>query len=159
MDLSDLIDIKTPVTILTVFGDTREDYSGTGWKTIPLDSLGINTISGASLSSDQLTLPAGDYLCILATAVARTDGTKSAIYNVTDAEYPAVGHNNYNENSDGQSTDQNFDILPFSLDSSCVMEFRLYIQSNSGSKSVPQIRGSQTYGVLTATIIRYGEGV
>lgn len=59
--------------------------SATTWHTRTLNTVKTNEITGASLSSDQITLPAGTYF-IHARAPAYNSGAiKSRLYNVTDA--------------------------------------------------------------------------
>jgi len=70
-----------------------------GVNTRPLNTVMANTISGASLASDQITLPAGTYR-IRASAVAwHCNGSRLGLYNVTDSAYTALGMAVNGENS------------------------------------------------------------
>lgn len=61
-----------------------------------LNSVETNTISGASLSSDQFTLPAGTYDIQASAPAYEAGGHQARLYNVTDASYTIIGGNEVN---------------------------------------------------------------
>lgn len=70
---------------------TNAGASVAGVQTRPLNTVSANTISGASLASNQITLPAGTYR-IRAEAVAEGGNpNRSYLYNVTDASNAILG--------------------------------------------------------------------
>jgi hypothetical protein len=74
--------------------------SGSVWHTRTLNTTRLNQITGASLSSNALSLPAGTYYCRVAvpTYIQTNGGTilaKSRLYNNTDASNLLVGQTFY----------------------------------------------------------------
>lgn len=73
-------------------GDGGTFTSG-AWRTRDLNTIGVNTITGASLASNRVILPAGTYF-ITGYAPARNVGNhKARLYNVTTAAAVAYGQN------------------------------------------------------------------
>lgn len=71
------------------------------WMTRDINSVEHNSITGASLSSNQITLPAGKYLIRGAAPAHRTGLFKTRLYNVTDAATAIVGRSSFSYNSAG----------------------------------------------------------
>ena len=70
---------------------TNGGLSTSGTQTRVLSNVVKNTIVGASLSSNQVTLPSGEYL-VYATAIAyRADSHKAWLTNVTDTTDDLIG--------------------------------------------------------------------
>jgi hypothetical protein len=65
------------------------------WFTRALTTEQRNTISGASLSSNQFTLPAGTYRVTASAPGHRVDQLQARLYNVTDAAVVAYGTSEY----------------------------------------------------------------
>ena len=65
------------------------------WFTRTLNTEQRNTISGASLSSSQFTLPAGTYRIKASSPAHRVDQLQARLYNVTDAAVVAYGTSEY----------------------------------------------------------------
>ena len=66
-------------------------FTSGAWQTRDLNTVLTNTISGASLEDNEITLPAGKYY-VEASAPARTIGTHQCIiYNTTDSSIVLVG--------------------------------------------------------------------
>ena len=61
----------------------------------PLNTVLTNEITGASLSSNQITLPSGTYYINVTCPTYLTQRAKISWYNVTDSSYTIVGLNNY----------------------------------------------------------------
>jgi hypothetical protein len=72
---------------------THGQSTSTGWNTIILNTEKINLISGASLSSNQITLPAGTYFVQGFCPSDVSDQSKPVLYNVSDSTYDIVGLN------------------------------------------------------------------
>lgn len=76
-----------------------EKSSGTGggaftsgsYVTRALNTVVTNTITGASLSSDQFTLPAGTYNLRAKAPAFRVDNTKAKLRNITDSTDDIIG--------------------------------------------------------------------
>lgn len=98
-----------------------------GIQTRVLNTVSANTISGASLSSNQITLPAGTYR-VHAQAPAFVNLTKGFLYNVTDAANQLIGVN-YNGISGTASDHSQSTALVegrFTIASAKVFELRQY---------------------------------
>ena len=65
--------------------------SATTYNIRVLNTVKTNEIAGASLSSNQITLPAGTYYIDAWSSANKTATTKQFLYNVTDAAYELVG--------------------------------------------------------------------
>jgi len=62
-------------------------------QTRTLNTTDANTIAGASLSSDQITLPAGTYTCRIRVPFASNTRPKAFLYNTSDSTYTLIGSN------------------------------------------------------------------
>lgn len=60
-----------------------------------LNTVVVNTIIGASLVSNTITLPEGTYMVSASCPAVRTDGHKAHLYNETDASIEVQGQNNF----------------------------------------------------------------
>jgi len=69
---------------------------GLTWIPRVLNTILVNDISGASLSSNQITLPAGEYLIDASCPVHRVSDAKLRLRNITDSTTIIEGRNAYN---------------------------------------------------------------
>ena len=98
-------------------------FTGGAWQTRDLNTVRVNQITGASLSSNQFTLPAGTYT-IFATAPAyKVNRHQAKLYNVTDGADVLLGTSLHTWNTD--NTD-NISIVngTFTIPSTKVFELR-----------------------------------
>lgn len=65
--------------------------SGFSYKTLPLNTLTRSTVTGASIVSNQLTLPAGTWLIKGRTVNTTPNVCRLSVYNVTDSVYEVLG--------------------------------------------------------------------
>lgn len=63
------------------------------WRTRDLNTTKTNTITGASLGSNQITLPAGTYLVQFGGCAGRVQRHQTRFYNITDATAVMYGEN------------------------------------------------------------------
>jgi len=70
-------------------------FTSGAWRTRDLQTTGLNQITGASLASNQITLPAGTYVVNAYAPFYRTDTTQAALYNITDSSFTIVGQTGY----------------------------------------------------------------
>lgn len=155
MNLSEIIKpVKPPIRVLYLYGDTSTAFSGTGYKTRPIENKGIDTI-GSSLSSNQFTLPSGEYIAYTNTNTTRVDGSSDRLYNITNAGAADMGITQYMENGDGQGNDMTMNGYIFAISDTCVFELQTYVQSNVGSQAAYKATiDSEIYGVTTIVIIK-----
>ena len=70
-------------------------FTSGAWRTRDINTTQINDITGASIGSNQITLPAGTYY-VSASAPARlVDNFTSRLYNITDSSTTIVGSSEY----------------------------------------------------------------
>jgi hypothetical protein len=113
-----------------------EKASGTGggtltsgaWRTRTLNTSLTNEISGASLSSNQITLPSGTYFInAIANVGANSQSHKAKLANITDTSDTVIGTSEFNEPGSGST--KSFVIGRFTIASSKVFE----LQHRSGN--------------------------
>jgi len=123
---------------------TNGGSSSAGYQTRTLNTVVTNEITGASLSSNQITLPAGTFF-IEAYAVAyKTDQNIISFYNVTDSSYDIFGRNNYSSSAHAVQT-VNLLKQRFTISSQKVFELQHYIASaRSQSNGLGVANGSNT---------------
>lgn len=72
-------------------GTNGGTFTSGAWRTRELNNSVVNTISGASLVGDQITLPAGTYIINGAVPAASVDNHQAVLYNVTDGSDAIIG--------------------------------------------------------------------
>lgn len=102
-----------------------------GIQTRVLNTVVANTISGASLASNQFTLPAGTYRVRAFAEAFHVNVSKIALYNVTDAVYVQQGGSINGENTLADLLTSELSLFGrFSLASSKVLELRQYCEAS-----------------------------
>lgn len=113
--------------------------SGGTWNTVVLQTTKLNTIPGASLASNQFTLPAGTYV-ILAKHMQQAGNSgvsKLKLYDVTAAADALIGDSLQINNSPGGSWSLTCQVWgTFILAASHVMELRQYGGTNGGADTI-----------------------
>lgn len=93
-----------------IFADEKANGTDGGgittgsWQQRDLNTVRVNQISGASLSSNQFTLPAGTYYLDATASANGTNFNQIRLYNVTDSAAVDYGVNNYANTSSSHST-------------------------------------------------------
>ena len=136
--LSELL-AATPAAIAAVYPQKHtmnvvdERASGTGGgsnvigsNTRALNTVRSNTIAGASLSANQITLPAGTYRVEASVPFFDGDRHRGFLYNVTDSAVAVLGTS---ENSGGAFTTRSLVRGVFSIASAKVFELRQHCQN------------------------------
>ena len=130
---------------------TSAGNTSAGINTRPLNTVVANTVSGASLASNQVTLPAGTYR-VRGMAVAwHCNGSKIALYNVTDAAYIQQGLSINGENTLGDLMGWQISLDGrFTLASSKILELRQFseIASTNGFGVSVNSMGVEVYASL-----------
>jgi hypothetical protein len=107
-------------------------YGGTftsgAFRTRDLQTIKTNTITGASLASNQITLPAGTYFIQGYPMAFRVDGNISRIYNVTDAAAVSIGMNNTSGSGATSQSPSNVSCI-VTIASAKVFELQHYAQT------------------------------
>lgn len=106
--------------------NTHAGGSSAGVNTRTLNTVVKNTITGASLSSNQITLPAGTYKVLFSAPCVAGGSNKAYLYNITDTSNLFIGSNEYAHNASIASS-KSIGGGVFTLTSAKVIELRHYI--------------------------------
>jgi len=105
---------------------TSGGSSVSGSQTRDINTVETNEISGASLSSNQITLPAGTYFIQATAPCYKSNSHKAVLHNVTSGAVNAVGTVEYNDSSDNVQT-SSFINKRFTISGTSVFEIRHFI--------------------------------
>ena len=126
-----------------------EAPSGTGrtvvvdaYGTVTLNTVLTNQISGASLSGNQITLPAGDYFVWSRAPIYQTQRARSKIYNVTDAVNLITGASAFCPCSTETASVDCICGGRFTLSATKIIELQRRCQSNNGGAQAGGIAAS-----------------
>jgi len=76
-------------------GTSGGTFTSGSWQTRTLNTSMTNEISGASLSSNQITLPSGTYFINALAVALKVDGHKAKLRNITDSSDTLIGTSEY----------------------------------------------------------------
>ena len=130
------------------------------WQTRTLDTVVTNTIAGASLASNQITLPAGTYDIAASAPGHQCDEHRIAIYNVTDSTYILLGSSEQSRSTgstDGTSTSRVNGRI--TLTGTKVLELRHYTTvalASSGLGVAVSTGQAEVYGEVFITAVNVG---
>lgn len=85
-------------------GTDGGNFTGAVWLTRDLNTVATNTITGASLSTNQITLPAGDYYVTASAPAFSVNSHKIKIRNITDVSDIIIGSSEFSFLSDQITT-------------------------------------------------------
>lgn len=80
-------------------GEDGGTFTAGAWRTRDLNTVVLNTITGASLASNQVTLPAGTYWIEASAPGNDTGGHVTQLYNITNSAVLLTGTAEYNSSS------------------------------------------------------------
>jgi hypothetical protein len=106
-----------------------------------LNTVVSNTISGASLSSNRVTLPAGSYLITGRAPAIRTEDHKGYLYNVTASSLAIAGSTAYNSSGAFYAQNDTFITGIVTISGTTVFEFRHLIMNAAANEGL----GINTY--------------
>lgn len=124
------------------------------WITRDLNTVRMNTIPGASLSSNQISLPAGTYVVRASSPGYRVDRFKARLYNVTDSEVAIEGTAIYGAASDGTVVPTSHIVGQLVLTGTKVVrvEFRCFTsRSDNGLGVASNVGGPEVYTTIDIT--------
>jgi hypothetical protein len=107
-------------------------FTNGAWRTRDLNTTKTNTITGASLASNQITLPAGTYFIQGHATSMRVEGNITRIYNITDSSQVSLGQNNHSGGVSGQSGISTVSCL-VTITATKVFELQHYSQTTTAS--------------------------
>lgn len=121
----------------------QEETSGTQggastsstWHTRILNTEVVNEIAGASLATDQITLPAGTYRIRASAPAIDCDSSKAGLYNVTDAGFELIGNNVFSASTDTSGV-MALVVGQFTIAGEKDFELRHWIQTGAGTNGL-----------------------
>lgn len=116
----------------TADGGSPSNYSAADYTTIPLATTVSNGITGASLASNKITLPAGDYLAIADIGVGHSSGNtvtgRAILYNATSAAIIRAGATVITRNDSAGTMSSRVALnTPFTLSVESELELRAWV--------------------------------
>lgn len=100
------------------------EFTSGAFRTRVLNTTVVNNITGASLASNQVTLPSGSYFVISRSPAYRVDANQSRIYNITDAAVIITGTNAYSGSIADYAAIDSWAFGFFTLSASKVIELQ-----------------------------------
>lgn len=100
-----------------------------GYQTRVLNTVVTNEITGASLGSNQITLPSGTYIVDARGAAKVVNEHNVAWYNVTDASYTLIGMSAFSVSGGGYAQTTSTVFGKFTISAQKVFELRHYAQT------------------------------
>ena len=105
--ITDVVNDRS-ANIVVLHQETSGTHGGTytagAWRTSPLNTVVVNEIPGASLASNQITLPAGTYLVNANIVLMQIGEGQARIYDVTSSATLAYGVNGRTYSPDSSSS-------------------------------------------------------
>jgi hypothetical protein len=120
------------------------NFTSGAWQTRTLNTSMTNEISGASLSSNQITLPSGTYFINASASVYYVDQHKLKLRNITDSSDTLIGTSSYSGNLAETST-TSFVIGRFTIAAQKTFELqhRCSTTKNSNGFGVSTVFGTE----------------
>ena len=146
-------------SVINVRDEKAQNTSGgtftTGaWRTRTLNTTKTNTISGASLASDQITLPAGTYWVDATAPAYRVQSHQAKLYNVTGTADLVVGTAEYSIDTAGVGVTSTSVVRgAFTLTSTSTVELQHRCGATSSTATGFGIAGNFTTEVYAQCII------
>ena len=134
-------------------GTAGGTFTNTAWRTRTLNTVEANGISGASLSSNQVTLPAGDYRVEGFVVAAGVGEHKSKLRDVGGGTDLVIGSTGFSSTS-AQPNNPSFVFGEFTLATSSALELQHQCASTLATNGFGRPAGfsvAETYAVLKFT--------
>lgn len=122
------------------------------WFTRTLNTTVGNTITGASLSSNQVTLPAGTYICWACAHGAVCNGSQIRLQNITDTATALTGSTAFATNSVGSQDVSIIQGAKFTISGAKVFELQQRVtttRATDGQGIATGFGTTEVYGQLT----------
>lgn len=121
----------TPAQFLYVVDEKAQNtqggaFSSGAWRTRDLNTVKVNTITGASVASNQVTLPAGTYWLDGSAPSLQTGAHKTRIYNTTTSASLIEGTSEFSQSSSAAAVSRSFVSGSITLAAASVLEFQHY---------------------------------
>jgi hypothetical protein len=136
--------------------NTGADVTADQFNTVPLAVTEANTITGASLSNGQVTLPAGTYIATGIVIKGTRPSTQLSIYNITDSAEIANSGIGYEQ---AESSAMSSVKAMFTLADTKVIEFQIHPGNETykwGPFAAPQTNRRNNCDYATLEILKIG---
>jgi len=104
-------------------GTAGGTFTSGAWRTRTFNTIKTNEITGASLSSNQITLPAGTYYIDASATGYNVKRHQTALYNITDSSFEIIGSSEYTH-STVNVTNHSFVRGRFTISAQKILEFQ-----------------------------------
>lgn len=134
-------------------GTNGGTFTQGAWRTRNLNTVATNTISGASLSADQFTLPEGTYEIFSSAPARSVNNHQTRLYNITDSETVVVGTKERTDQGNVIVT-RSFLTGVFTISAQKTFEFQHYAQRTQGNTGFGTSENFGVNEVFTDVYIR-----
>lgn len=107
-------------------------FTAGAWRTRVLNTVLINTIEGASLESNQVTIPAGTYKLVAWGCAYAVNRSRLRLYNITDSTEIVLGIPPSQSSGGGDSYSSDL-ICAFTIDNTKTFELQHFCQTSRGT--------------------------
>jgi len=139
-------------------GTNGGTFSNASWQKRDLNTEELNRISGASLSSSQITLPAGTYHIYASAPAYNVSGHKTRLYDTTGSAVLLYGTSEFctQDTSDNQHTTRSIIDGVFTLSVQSVLELQHRCdasQTDGFGRSASFGSGTEVYSMVRITLV------
>lgn len=114
-------------------GTSGGTFTQDAWRTRVLNTVKTNTITGASLASNQITLKAGKYKITSRAPAFKVTRHKSKLYNISDSVDVIHGSSEYTAAADSIQTDSVIQNSEFTITAEKVFELQHYCSATAAT--------------------------
>jgi hypothetical protein len=120
------------------------------WRTRDLQTTQVNTISGASVASNQITLGAGTYLASASAPAWKTTSHQTRLYNITDSSETILGSVEQSVVTNGDQTRSMLEGV-FTIAGTKVFELQHYAVTTAATNGFGAAGGitDEVYSIIT----------
>lgn len=133
-------------------GTNGGTFTSGAWRTRDINTSQYNNISGASIASNQITLPAGTYLISAHAPAYKTNQHTTRLYNITDSSVALFGSGSYQTATGDSSVGQSLLNGLVTIAASKVFEIQHYGNSTQSTTGFGFASGFQTEVYSSITI-------
>ena len=110
-------------------------FTAGAWRTRTLNTVVTNEITGASLSSNQITLPSGTYYIDASAPAYVSSRHKVVLYNITDSAFDMIGTSEFNTNGSAVVT-RSFVKGRFTISAQKTFELQHHCETTDGGNGL-----------------------
>lgn len=137
-------------------GTSGGGFTSGAWRTRTLNTTIINTITGASIATNQITLPAGTYLFEAAAPGHRVGNHAARLQNITDTATTLPGSSEVSEQPGAIVSNKSFIVGTFTISGTKVFEVQHQCATTNGSDGFGPSAGFGTEVYTTVKIQKVG---